>query len=246
VQDGLFPVLGGPLLRERRRRGLGTVSSLYSYLAPAGRILAAVDTTLTPVPADAGSVYATGLWRRPAAGTLPFELDEFLRSGPTPLYVGFGSVRSAEPEKVARLAVAAAARAGVRTLYPAAPGVRASAPTCCAVENVPHDLLFPRVQAAIHHGGAGTFASAALAGRPQAVVAHLGDQYYHGFRVEALGVGPAPVSAGRLSVAVLARLMTDLSTNPVYERNADVLARQLRHDGADVAAELIENSATAE
>jgi sterol 3beta-glucosyltransferase len=94
--------------------------------------------------------------------------------------------------------------------------------------------------AVVHHGGAGTFASAALAGCPQGVVAHLGDQYYHGYRVEALGVGPAPLHANRLTVSSLARLMVELSSNTGFARAARSVAPQLGREGADKAVKIIE------
>jgi UDP:flavonoid glycosyltransferase YjiC (YdhE family) len=243
AQDALLPILGRSLLRERERRGLPPISSLYTHLAPPGRILAAVDPILTPVPADADAVPSTGLWRRRSAGDLPADLEDFLESGPKPIYVGFGSMRARDAEGLQELIVAAAERAGVRALFPATPAASASTTwrTCLAVAGVPHDLLFPRVMAVIHHGGAGTFASAALAGCPQGVVAHLGDQYYHGYRVEALGVGPAPLHANRLTVSSLARMMAELSSNPSFGSAARSLAPQLGLDGVDQAAKIIES-----
>ena len=59
------------------------------------------------------------------------------------------------------------------------------------VDDVPHELLFPRMAAIVHHGGAGTTSVAAWAGVPQLVVPHLLDQFYWGGRVAQLGLGPS-------------------------------------------------------
>ncbi|EGO21898.1 hypothetical protein SERLADRAFT_397454 [Serpula lacrymans var. lacrymans S7.9] len=42
--------------------------------------------------------------------------------------------------------------------------------------NVPHDWLFSRVSAVVHHGGAGTTAVGLRMGRPTVVVPFFGDQ----------------------------------------------------------------------
>jgi len=137
---------------------------------------------------------------------------------------------------------AATERARVRVLFPAslAAGAGPTSAACFPVPDLPHDLLFQRVAAVVHHGGAGTFASAALAGCPQGVVAHLGDQYYHGYRIETLGVGPAPLPARRLTVARLARLLAQLASEAAFATSAQALAPRIRRDGADQAVKIIE------
>ncbi|MBC8009446.1 MAG: hypothetical protein H7067_05050, partial [Burkholderiales bacterium] len=54
---------------------------------------------------------------------------------------------------------------------------------------VSHDQLFQHASAIIHHGGAGTTASALHAGVPQIVVPHIGDQNFFGSEVERFGCG---------------------------------------------------------
>ncbi|MBI1731807.1 MAG: glycosyltransferase family 1 protein [Gammaproteobacteria bacterium] len=247
VQDGLFPLLGKVLLRERQRRRLGPVSSLYDYLARTGQLFAAVDSTLTPVPPDVGPVHVTGLWRRAATGHLPDQVEEFLNAGAAPVYIGFGSMGSSGHNRLASLVKAAADQAGVRVLYPASllKGSSAPSPATLPVPDLLHDLLFPRVSAVVHHGGAGTFASAALAGRPQGIVAHLGDQYYHGYRVEALGLGPAPLHARFLSHSRLSRVIVQLTSVANYASCARALASRITTDGAEYAAMIIESAVAA-
>jgi len=57
------------------------------------------------------------------------------------------------------------------------------------IGKVSHDQLFKHASAVIHHGGAGTTASALHAGVPQIVVPHIGDQTFFGMEVERLGCG---------------------------------------------------------
>jgi vancomycin aglycone glucosyltransferase len=57
------------------------------------------------------------------------------------------------------------------------------------ISKVSHDQLFRHASAVVHHGGAGTTASALHAGRPQIIVPHIGDQSFFGSEVERLGCG---------------------------------------------------------
>lgn len=49
--------------------------------------------------------------------------------------------------------------------------------------NTPHDWLFPRVSAVVHHGGAGTVAIGLKNGKPTMVVPFFGDQPFWGAMV---------------------------------------------------------------
>lgn len=61
-------------------------------------------------------------------------------------------------------------------------------PQCYTVDKVPHDWLFSRIDAALHHGGAGTTAASLRAGIPTLIKPWFGDQYFWAARVQKLGV----------------------------------------------------------
>ena len=61
-------------------------------------------------------------------------------------------------------------------------------PQCFVVEKVPHDWLFPKIDAALHHGGAGTTGASLRAGIPTLIKPWFGDQFFWGARVQKLGV----------------------------------------------------------
>ena len=69
---------------------------------------------------------------------------------------------------------------------------------------MPHSLLFPRMAAAVHHGGAGTTAAALRAGAPAVVIPLFADQFFWGRRVAPLGAGAPPIARERLTDARLA------------------------------------------
>jgi UDP:flavonoid glycosyltransferase YjiC (YdhE family) len=75
------------------------------------------------------------------------------------------------------------------------------------IDSAPHDWLFPRMAAVVHHGGAGTTGAGLRAGVPSILIPFFGDQFFWGERVARLGVGPKPIprpklSAGRLAEAI--------------------------------------------
>lgn len=170
---------------------------------------------------------------------LPEEVVRFLDSGDPPVFVGFGSMPA--DSEAARGPVAAARAAGRRVIVSrgwADLAVTDESPDCLVIGDVGHDALFPRVAAVVHHGGAGTTAAAARAGVPQIVTPMFGDQFYWAGRVVDLGVGAA-VAHGAMTERSLAEVLRKTLRADV-EVAARTLARQVRRDGAEIAARRLE------
>jgi len=100
-----------------------------------------------------------------------------------------------------------------------------------------HVRLFPRVDLVVHHGGAGTTATALRAGVPQVIVPHIVDQFFHGKRVAELGVGPKPLKKRHLRAGLLALSFAEIE---VQRERARELARRLVPTGAPAAADYYE------
>ncbi len=173
---------------------------------------------VVPVPTNGPrQQHVCGYWSLPAAPSWqpPPALKEFLRRPGPVISIGFGSMASTKPQEVTDLVIAAIRSAGVRAVLLSGWGGLASLPESddvfCA-DALPHDWLFPRVAAAVHHGGAGTTGAALSAGIPALVIPFAADQPFWGQRVAALGTGPLPImrkwlTAERLTAAL--RLMAD-------------------------------------
>ena len=58
------------------------------------------------------------------------------------------------------------------------------------VGDLPHDWVFPRVAAVVHHAGAGTTGAGLRAGVPAVPVPVLADQPFWACRLHRLGRGP--------------------------------------------------------
>jgi len=86
--------------------------------------------------------------------------------------------------------------------------------TCSSSATRPHDWLFPRVSAVVHHGGAGTTAAALRAGVPSVILPFFFDQGFWGRRLAACGLGPPPIPFYRLSAATLERASTPRNDRP--------------------------------
>ena len=88
----------------------------------------------------------------------PSELERFLAEGPAPIYVGFGSMAFRDRDAATDVVLKAVANVGARAVLGSGWGGLASGnlpPFVFPLEDVPHDWLFPRMAAIVHHGGAG-------------------------------------------------------------------------------------------
>ena len=104
----------------------------------------------------------------------------------------------------------------------------------------PHDWLFPRTAAVIHHGGSGTTHSATRAGKPSVVVPFAGDQSFWADRLARLGIAqPARDGAG-LKVSNLAAAIGFVEQAPVRARAEQLGARMAQEDGLGTAVSAIE------
>lgn len=201
-------------------------------------------STIVPRPADwRPGLEVVGYWwpPRPCGWEPPAELVEFLASGPPPVFVGFGSIAPATGERLSEVAAAALRLAGVRGVIQAGwAGLTASGDDLLAIGDVPHDWLFPRMAALVHHAGAGTTAAGLRAGVPMVPVPVLADQPFWASRLAKLGVSPGSVPSKRLAAERLADLIRQAVAEPTYrERAAAVSARVRAEDGVRGVVEML-------
>ena len=218
------------------KRGDGSpVPVLYSY-----------SPFVVPTPPDwPSSVTATGYWFLDAPGDWQpsAALAAFLDAGKAPVYVGFGSMTSKDAQAKARLVLDALREAGQRGLIASGwGGLKASdlPDDVFMLDAAPHDWLFPRMAAVVHHGGAGTTAAGLRAGKPTVICPFLGDQPFWGQRVYELGVGPKPIPQNRLTVTALAEAIRRAATDDEMRRRAEALGDKIKaEDGVGCAVRSI-------
>lgn len=212
--------------------------------------LHAVSKHVIPPPPDwPDTAKTTGYWflDRDTAWTAPPELTVFLKAGPPPVYVGFGSMAGRDPRRLADAVVKALVQTGQRGIIATGWGgleTEALPDTILQISEAPHDWLFPRTAAIVHHGGAGTTAAALRAGKPSVVVPFFGDQPFWGARVHALGAGSKPIPRKKLTPDSLAAALLQVTTDPEIAANADALGQKIRaEDGIGTTIAIIESYA---
>lgn len=178
----------------------------------------------------------------------PEALRTFLEQGDPPVYVGFGSIFGRNPERTAGIVVDALQHAGVRGIIATGwGGLQASdlPDTILQIDKAPHDWLFPRVSAVVHHGGVGTTAAGLRAGRPAVICPFFGDQPFWGKRVYELGAGSKPIPQKKLTAQKLAKAIREVTTTPSIRQHAEMLGEKIRQeDGVAEAVSLIEEFET--
>ena len=182
----------------------------------------------------------TGAWTLHDSRPLPADLTTFLNSGAPPVYCGFGSMAMQAAPDAARAAIEAIRARGRRALI--ARGIAGldaidDRDDCCVIGEVNQQALFPKVAAAIHHGGAGTTVAAAQAGIPQLIVPQVADQSYWASQVARLGIGYA--HAGKVPSFASLTAGLDTALAPLTEQRAKAIAPRIRVDGATTGAKML-------
>ncbi|QDS77053.1 hypothetical protein FKW77_006925 [Venturia effusa] len=191
---------------------------------------------LIPKPADWGPhISISGYWFLSMASTYKPdpELQAFLDAGPPPIYIGFGSIMVHDPDALTALVFEA-----VRTLGGWGT-IRDKNPpeNVLLLDNVPHDWLFPRVSAVVHHGGAGTTAIGISLGKPTVIVPFFGDQPWWGDMIYRAGAGPQPIRYKNLTAESFAKNI-ESALQPSIQIRAQELAERIKGEpGTEKAAE---------
>ncbi|QSZ28778.1 hypothetical protein DSL72_003283 [Monilinia vaccinii-corymbosi] len=199
-------------------------------------------------------IRVTGYWFLDEGSnyTPPKDLDEFIKKaradGKRLVYVGFGSIVVADSAALTRTVVASVTKADVRCILSKGWSDRLDKkgandvevplpPEIFQIKSAPHDWLFSQIDAAAHHGGAGTTGASLRAGIPTIIRPFFGDQYFFGQRVEDLGVG---ILIKKINVSVFSRALWEASHSERMIVKAKVLGEKIRKEnGVDTAIQCI-------
>lgn len=235
-----LPPATNPMTRLREAR----VPTLYG-----------ISPSVLPKPAEWGEhVHVVGYWFLPPGADWqpPASLVDFLQQGKPPVYIGFGSMASRDPQQTAQIVLDAVKSAGVRAIIASGWGGLSTenAPdNIFVIDAVPHEWLFPQVAAVVHHGGAGTTAAGLQAGVPTIIVPFKGDQPFWGKRVADLGAGPQPIPRRSLTADNLADALRQAVDDPSIRQTAQALGERIRAEdgvsnGVSVVQQIIQNQSS--
>ncbi|EAU86229.2 sterol 3-beta-glucosyltransferase [Coprinopsis cinerea okayama7 len=153
------------------------------------------------------------------------------------VYIGFGSVTVPHPNKMLNRLISGVQKSGVRAIISRGWSHRMDSsggdvmpvipPECFLLEKVPHDWLFTSIDAAMHHGGAGTTAASIRAGIPTLIKPWFGDQFFWASRVERLGIG---LKVNSLKTSVLSAALIRATTDIDVRERAMLIGEKIRSE----------------
>lgn len=214
----------------RKKMGLPLLQDAWPHIFGINTIVAS-DSQIATVPNDVEqSTVQTGYLHLKMLEVRHPELYEFLEKGSPPIYAGFGSMPPQDQVKHIPLLVYAAKQLSRRIIiskcWKGSTGISDSK-DIFFIKNYPHEYLFPKMAAIIHHGGAGTTATAALSGKPQVIVPHILDQYYHGHKVFKSGFGAKPVERSKLTAKRMIDALSFCLLKPDVQKKAEQIAQSI-------------------
>ncbi|KZT74902.1 glycosyltransferase family 1 protein [Daedalea quercina L-15889] len=245
-----------------RRNTLGLSSTSLDRMEPHKiPFLYNFSPVVVPPPLDWPEwIHVTGYWFLNDADVSskkwspPPDLIEFLdsarRAQKKVIYIGFGSIVVSDPKSMTRCVIDAVVRSGVyailskgwsdRLVKDAIDSPEPEDPLpkqIYPIASIPHDWLFQRVDAACHHGGAGTTGASLRGGIPTIIKPFFGDQFFWADRVEALGIGSA---VRKLTVESLTQAFVTATTDQRQIARAKAVGEKIRaEDGVGTAIEAI-------
>ncbi len=223
-------------------------ATLYRRLNRANTpVLYGYSPIVVPKPKNWGDrLYVTGYWflEQSVDWQASESLLNFLaEESPPPVYIGFGSMSEREPLQLTELILAALKQSEQRAILLTGWGgiTQTDLPDhVFLLDSVPHDWLFPKMAAIVHHGGAGTTSAALKAGVPSVIVPFFSDQPFWGDRVMKLGTSPPPIPKAKLTVEDLATAIKIAVRDPTMAKQANAIAQKIQaEDGVKQAIEII-------
>ncbi len=205
-------------------------------------VLAAWSPELIGRPDDWPQWFAqTGRWRLPAEEDVHPRLREFVAKGPPPVYIGFGSWGVHDKTELTELLLEALRTTGDRAVLHrnTVDDRRAFPESVYVADDLPHDWLFPRMKAVVHHGGAGTTGAVATAGVPSIIIPAFFAQAVWGEVLLEKGIGTL-LPRRALTAASLARALSWIDHPHIRARARGVGERARQERGEAHAADEIE------
>jgi sterol 3beta-glucosyltransferase len=248
--------ISGQVNRWRKRDLLLSSTTLDKLQQTRVPFLYNVSPNVLVPPVDFSSwVRVTGYWfldegqenYEPPADLVKF-IENARADDAKIVYIGFGSIVVSNPKELTQAVVASVLKAGVRCVLSkgwsdrlgredaSVPEIELP-PEIFKIDAAPHDWLFPRMDAAVHHGGSGTTGASLRAGLPTIIKPFFGDQFFYAGRVEDLGAG---IHLRKLTVGQFSKALWEVTHNDRIIRKASEMGKRIKAEkGVEVAIQTI-------
>ncbi|GAB7360954.1 hypothetical protein MBLNU230_g0937t1 [Neophaeotheca triangularis] len=255
--DSLFWQLSASQINRWRRKAMSLPPTSLEKLQPNKvPFLYNFSPSVVVPPLDFSDwVRVTGYWFldeatdwEPPADLLAF-IEKARSDEQRLVYIGFGSVVVSDSKAMTQQIVNAVLKAGdVRCILSKGWSDRfdkktegkteVPLPPCIfQIASAPHDWLFQQIDAAVHHGGAGTTGASLRWGVPTIIKPFFGDQYFFANRVEDIGVG---LHIKRITENILGRALWIATHDDRMRKKARALGEQIRREnGVETAINAI-------
>lgn len=236
-------MLKGFVNKNRAKSGLPPVKGIWEHWI-GENVIVACDRELNEARAGVAFPFTqTAFMIFPSKNELPDKVVDYLNAGKPPVYIGFGSNPVENPEKYITMFEKVRDTTGQRLIISKGwanfPGTETS--DILYVDDLPFDVLFPRLAAIIYHGGTGTMATAARAGIPQAAFPFMADQFDNRKQIVKLGLGPDTCDFKKITAGAISSAIKECITNDKYRKNALSISEKLQSsNGIELTVQLIE------
>jgi vancomycin aglycone glucosyltransferase len=229
--------------KNRSKYGLSPINDIWGHWMGDNVIIACDKELNAAHNGVAFNFTQTGFMILVSGGSLPVYVEDFLNSGKPPVYIGFGSNPVVNPEKYTLMFEQVRDATGQRLIvskgWADLPVIETH--DILFVDEMPFDLLFPRLSAVIYHGGTGTMAAIARAGVPQAAFPFMADQFDNRKQLVKLGLGPKTCDFKKITAEAISSAITECVSDDNYRRNAEEISKKLRNvNGVELTIQLLE------
>jgi len=244
LTNAMIATVKEPIKNFKKKRNLAKSPSLQDT-----PIIYGVSPSVLKLPNDyPANHHFTGFWTREnTEGNLTDEVSNFMADEREVLLITFGSMPYKSRVDINAFVNAIQEKFDVKILIVKAWGLKDAqiieSETVKAIDGAPFELLFPLANYIIHHGGAGTTATAARAGIPQFIcpVLHpVGDQYFWGMQLNNIGVGPKSIPLNKLNAKKLLSALDEMTGQKMKSKAMDLKTKLEMENGLEKAKEIVE------
>jgi vancomycin aglycone glucosyltransferase len=235
--------LKGFINKHRSKFSLPPIKDAWSHWL-GEKVIVACDPELNKARDGVSFPFTqTGFMLLPSQDVLSQNVIDFCNTGKPPVYIGFGSNPIAETEQFKQIFEKVRNDTNQRLIISKgwADLPESNSSDILYVDEIPFDLLFPKLVAAIYHGGTGTMAAVSRVGIPQAAFPFMADQFANRDNIVKLGLGPKTCNFKEMTAESISSAIKECITNNTYKNNALDLSNRLKNsNGTELTIQLIE------